>query len=49
MDTISDRNLSSHNYDDETAKKIVSNIISIYYPLFVKYESAMLAKLDTDK
>lgn len=22
MDTISDRNLSSHNYDDETAKKL---------------------------
>lgn len=49
MDTISDRNLSSHNYDDETAKKIVSNIISIYYPLFLKYESAMLAKLDANK
>lgn len=49
MDTIIDRNLSLHNYDNETAKKIVSNIISIYYPLFVKYESAMLAKLDTDK
>ena len=29
MDTISDRNLSSHNYDDETAKKIVSKITKI--------------------
>ena len=28
MDTISDRNLTSHNYDDETAKHIVNNIIA---------------------
>lgn len=44
MDTIIDRNLSSHNYDDETAQTIVSNIISTYYPLFVKYEQTMLSK-----
>ena len=48
MDTIIDRNLSSHNYDDETAQTIVSNIISTYYPLFVKYEQAMLSKVENE-
>lgn len=42
MDTISDRNLTSHNYDDETAQRIVGNIINVYYPLFVEFEKRML-------
>ena len=45
MDTISDRNLTSHNYDDETAKLIVNNIINVYYPLFVKFETTMTGKM----
>lgn len=45
MDTISDRNLTSHNYDDETAKHIVTNIINVYYPLFVKFETTMTGKM----
>lgn len=45
MDTISDRNLTSHNYDDETAKLIVNNIINVYYPLFVKFEKTMTGKM----
>lgn len=45
MDTISDRNLTSHNYDDETAKHIVNNIINVYYPLFVKFEITMTGKM----
>ena len=45
MDTISDRNLTSHNYDDETAKHIVNNIINVYYPLFVKFETTMTVKM----
>lgn len=45
MDTISDRNLTSHNYDDETAKHIVNNIINVYYPLFVKFETTMKGKI----
>lgn len=45
MDTISDRNLTSHNYDDETAKHIVNNIINVYYPLFVKFETTMTGKM----
>jgi len=42
MDTISDRNLTSHNYDDETAQRIVRNIIDVYYPLFYAFEKKML-------
>lgn len=45
MDTISDRNLTSHNYDDETAKHIVNNNINVYYPLFVKFETTMTGKM----
>lgn len=46
MDTIADRNLTSHNYDDETAQRIVSNIINVYYPLFVKFEATMSSKME---
>lgn len=46
MDSIRDRNLTSHNYDDGTAQSIVANIINIYYPLFVDYEQAMLKRLE---
>lgn len=49
MDTIIDRNLSLHNYDDETAQTIVANIISTYYPLFVKYEQTMLSKVENEE
>lgn len=44
MRSISDRNLTSHNYDEDTAKAIIKNIIEEYYPLFVKYEKVMLKK-----
>lgn len=46
MDSVRDRNLTSHNYDDETAQAIVSNIINVYYPLFVEYEKVMLKRLE---
>lgn len=45
MQTISDRNVTSHQYDDDTAKRIVDNIINVYYPLFVEYEKVMLEKI----
>lgn len=44
MRSISDRNLTSHQYDEDTAQEIIENIINIYYPLFVKYEETMLRK-----
>ena len=46
MDSIRDRNLTSHNYDDDTAVAIVTNIINVYYPLFVDYEKVMLKRLE---
>ena len=46
MDSIRDRNLTSHNYDDDTAQAIVSNIINVYYPIFVEYEKTMLKRLE---
>lgn len=44
MRSISDRNLTSHQYDEDTAQAIIENIINVYYPLFVKYERIMLKK-----
>ena len=48
MDTIADRNLTSHNYDNETAERIVNKIISVYYPLFRKFEEKMLPLSDLE-
>lgn len=42
MRSIVDRNLTSHDYDDETADTILEAILSTYYPLFVKFEKKML-------
>lgn len=42
MDSVEDRNLTSHNYDDETAEEIYEAIVNIYYPLFLTLEKTML-------
>ena len=42
MATIEARNLTSHNYDDETADNIYHEIMEIYYPLFIDFETKML-------
>ena len=41
MSTIEARNLTSHNYDDETAENIYGEIIEVYYPLFIEFENKM--------
>lgn len=41
METIQDRNLTSHNYDDDIAEEIYKNIVNIYYPLFCQFEKKM--------
>lgn len=41
MDTINDRNRTSHTYNEETAREIVIDIIEIYQSLFNKFESTM--------
>ena len=42
METIEDRNLTSHNYDDDVASEIYENIVLVYYPLFCRIEERML-------
>ena len=42
MDSIGDRNLTSHNYDDEMAEEIFESITNIYYPLMVKFQNKMI-------
>lgn len=43
MQMIQSRNLSSHTYNEETAEKIVSEIIELYCHLFVLLETKMRA------
>ena len=41
MNTIADRNNTSHNYDDDAIDIIVDNIINIYHPLFNLFAERM--------
>ncbi len=43
MDSIVDRNMSSHNYDEETALEIYDAVVGVYYPLFVEFENEMMS------
>ena len=42
MNSIEDRNLTLHNYDDDTAEEIYEAIVNVYYPLFLEFENRML-------
>lgn len=42
MDSIEDRNITSHNYYDETAEEIYLAIVEVYHPLFLDFEKVML-------
>ncbi len=44
MDMISDRNLSSHDYNEIKATYIADRIITLYYPLLSKLLNDMKAK-----
>ena len=48
MESIEDRNLTSHNYDDETAEEIYGGIVHVYYPLFRSFENTMLPLAGAD-
>ena len=37
METIEDRNLTVHNYDNEVATEIYENIMQAYHPLFLSF------------
>ena len=41
MDSIEDRNLTSHNYDEAVAEEVYQAIVHKYYPLFVRFEQTM--------
>lgn len=41
MESISDRNLTSHNYDEEVAQDVYEAIMTKYYPLLIKFEQTM--------
>lgn len=41
METIEDRNLTVHNYDNEVAMEIYENILHVYCPLFVAFGKKM--------
>lgn len=42
LETIEDRNLTSHNYDEEVAEDVFISIVNVYYPLLVKFDETML-------
>jgi nucleotidyltransferase substrate binding protein (TIGR01987 family) len=42
MNSIEDRNLTSHNYDDEVADEIFNQIVKVYSPLFELLEEKLL-------
>lgn len=42
MESIKDRNLTSHNYDDETAQNVLTAIIDVYAPMLNAFEQKML-------
>ena len=43
MEMIKIRNLTSHTYDQQTAEKVASNIVSVFYPLFKTLEAKFIA------
>ncbi|MCB0735865.1 MAG: nucleotidyltransferase substrate binding protein [Bacteroidetes bacterium] len=43
MEMIKSRNMSSHTYNEDTAKEVVRNITEWYYDLFVAFKEKMTA------
>ena len=41
MESIEDRNLTSHNYDEEVTEEVYQAIVHKYYPLFLRFEHVM--------
>ncbi len=46
MNSIADRNLTSHNYDDEVAEEIFQKILDCYFPLLDSFEKRMTELID---
>jgi nucleotidyltransferase substrate binding protein (TIGR01987 family) len=45
MEVLNDRNMTSHVYDEETARNIYQLISSKYYPMFVELQNTF-SRLD---
>lgn len=41
MNTIADRNSTSHNYDEDVTDTIVQNIVNVYFKLFCDFADEM--------
>ena len=46
METIEDRNLTVHNYDNEVDSEIYENIMHVYFPLFVAFGQKMQSLIE---
>lgn len=46
MEMIKSRNKTSHTYNEETAREIIKEIQTVYYPAFLELESTLSAKAD---
>ena len=46
METIEDRNLTVHNYDNEVAAEIYENIMHVYCPLYVSIGQKMQSLIE---
>jgi nucleotidyltransferase substrate binding protein (TIGR01987 family) len=45
IDALSDRNLTVHTYDEKFAKKMVNNIINLYFPVLNKLYNKLIKEL----
>ena len=48
MNSIADRNLASHDYDESVMDNVYSSILSVYHPLFKAFEQKMLSLLEPE-
>jgi len=45
IDTLTDRNLTVHTYDEELAKKIIEDIVYVYYPELRKFYEKLVKEI----
>lgn len=48
LDMLNDRNLTSHTYDEETAKQIYLNIVNEYLPELKQFTTSMKERVDNE-
>ena len=45
IDALTDRNLTVHTYDEELAKKIIEDIVYVYYPELRKFYEKLVKEI----